>query len=279
MPDDYDDVCQLIRTMTRQMNTDDAAFTVVNCIASVSDQLTGGHVSAVTGGVQALYQKIKNRNAKKGPIPNPWFVFNGHEDRPSPITEKYKKARTGKSISGTIASAAGAAASVSTAGINVASSGIHANATGTTAMHMMKIIAIAENYKESRTIAEWCKLVMMVKGSKLAIRGGQLAGGLIPGGSIPTAILASVAKTGVQLTFTNAVYAAAANIHWRAYQEQRISGGLGLGRGGQIGPGSQIYWEIFTKRGLTRFLGNYDIAGLVNEPGGWEALADKLLLI
>jgi hypothetical protein len=279
MPDDYDQVCQLIKAQTRKLGNDDAAFTVMNCIATVADEVTGGHLGPVTTGLGMLYTKIRDRNLKGGPIPNPWFVFNGHEDRPSPITEQYKKGRTGKSIAGTVTSVVGTVASVHTAGINVASSVMHANASGTTAVHMMKIIAIANSHKQSETIADWCKLIMAVKAAKLAIRGGQLAGGLIPGGSIPAAIIAAVGKTGVKLTFTNAVYAAAANIHWRAYQEQAISGGLKLGVGGDVGPGSQIYWEIFTKRGLTWLLGSYDIAGLVREPGGWEALADKLLLI
>ena len=51
------------------------------------------------------------------------------------------------------------------------------------------------------------------------------------------------------------------------------------GAGGGVGPASRIYWEIFTRRGLTRLLGQYDIAQLVKEPCGWEALTDKLLLM
>ena len=49
--------------------------------------------------------------------------------------------------------------------------------------------------------------------------------------------------------------------------------------GATAGPGSAIFWEIFTKRGATLAFGSYDIAALVREPAGWLALADKLTLI
>jgi hypothetical protein len=144
---------------------------------------------------------------------------------------------------------------------------------------MYKIIAIANSYPQSKTIGSWCELILKVKTAKAMIRGGQLVSGLVPGAHLPAAIASAIAKTGVKLTYTNAVYAAAANIHWRAFQEQAISGGRGMGTGGKIGPGSRIYYEIFTKRGMTALLGGYDIAQLIQEPGGWEPLADKLLLL
>ena len=54
---------------------------------------------------------------------------------------------------------------------------------------------------------------------------------------------------------------------------------LGADTGGSVGPASRIVWELFTKRGITRILGAYDIAAIVNEPAGWMAINDKLLLI
>jgi len=280
MPSDYDDVTETMKQLTRQLSADDAVFSIMGCIASVSDEFTGGHSALVTAAGQKLYSKLKGTTTvKKGPIPNPWFVFNGHEDRSNPITTKYKKTRSYKSVGGSVGSVVGHVASSHTGGINVVTTAMHASATGTTAVHMMKIVAIAKAHKESRTIADWCELVLALKTAKLAVRGGQLVGGLIPGGALPSSVFASIAKTGVKLTFTNAVYMAAAGIHWRAFQEQAISGGRGMGTGRKIGPGSQIFYEIFTKRSMTRLLGNYDIDGLIQEPGGWEALADKILLI
>lgn len=49
--------------------------------------------------------------------------------------------------------------------------------------------------------------------------------------------------------------------------------------GPEAGPASSVIWEIFTKRGATRLLGKYDVSALIEEPAGWMALADKLLLI
>ena len=267
MPSDYDEITATMKQMTRKLKPDDAVFSVMGCVASIADELTGGHWNLVTSAGQALYNKLKGKKGKQGPIPNPWFVFNGQEDRDNKITEKYKKGRKLKSVSGTVASAVGHVASSHTAGINVVGTVMHASATGTTAAHMYKIVAIAKSYRQSKTIADWCQLILTLKTAKLAIRGGQLVGGLIPGGVLPSAIAAAVAKTGVKLTFTNAAFMAAAGIHWRAFQEQAISGG----RGGKIGPASRIFYEIFTKRSMTRLLGNYDIMGLIKEPGGWEA--------
>ena len=280
MPGDYDDVTATMKELTRRLDGDEAVLSIMGCIAAVGDEFTGGHANLVTEAGQKLYNKLKGGPVvKKGPIPNPWFVFNGHEDRGNKITSAYKKSRSLKNIGSSVGSVVGHVASSHTGGINVVNTVVHASATGTTAVHMLKIIAIANAYPQSKTIADWCKLILALKTSKLAIRGGLLAGGLIPGGGLPAAVIASIAKTGVKLTFTNAVYMAAAGIHWRAFQEQAISGGRGMGTGRKIGPGSQIFYEIFTKRGTTRLLGNYDIDGLIQEPGGWEALADKILLI
>lgn len=279
MASDYELVSKQIEQMTRRLGKDDAAFAVMASIAAVADALTGEEIGLANSAAQVIYGLVRHKPGL--PIPNPWFVFNGHVDpeQNNPITEQYKKSRGYKSKAGTAASVAGAVASVHTAGINVAGTVMHGNATATTSVHLLKIQAIAKRKRESRTIADWCSLICTVKAIKAATRGGQLIGGLIPGGSIPTTVAATVAKSGVKLTYTNVVYTTAAAIHWRAFQEQAISGGRGMGTGGAIGPGSEIFWEIFTKRGLTRLLGNYDIAGLVREPAGWEALADKLLLI
>lgn len=278
MPSDYEDLCKKIADMTKRLGTDGASFTVMDTIAAATDALTGGHLGVVNSAGQAIYALLYGKPDL--PIPNPWFVFNGHADPEikNPITEKYKKGRGYKSKAGTAASAAGTAASVHTAGINVADALKHGSATATTAVHLYKIQAIAKSNPKSKTIADWCSLIITVKTIKAKARGGQLIGGLIPGGSIPASVTATAAKSKVKLTYTNVVYATAAAIHWRAFQEQALGRSFG-GTGGATGPGSEIYWEIFTKRGLTRLLGNYDIAGLVHEPAGWEALADKLLLI
>lgn len=280
MPDDYDLLCADVRKMTNRMDAESAAWTLLGCVAGVTDELTGGHSEILVEGAGAIYNKIKGiQSKKKGPIPNPWFVFNGHEDRDNKVTKKYKQSRKFKSVGGSIASVAGAVASSHTAGINVTSSIMHANATGTTLAHMMQVKAVARSIPNSKTIDQWCDVILKAKLAKATIRGGQLVTGFIPGAHAPAAIAAAIAKTGFKLTMTNSVYSTAASVHWRAFQEQAISGGRGMGTGRKIGPASRLFYEIFTKRGMTALLGRYDIASLIQEPGGWEALADKLMLI
>ena len=135
MPSDYDDVTATMKQLTRQLSPDDAVFSIMGCIAAVGDEITGGHASLVTTAGQKLYPKLKGGpTVKKGPIPNPWFVFNGHEDRSNKITTQYKKGRTYKNVGGSVGSAVGHVASSHTGGINVVSTTMHASATGTTAV-------------------------------------------------------------------------------------------------------------------------------------------------
>lgn len=276
MPSDYDQICASINRQiaTYNMSGDETAMTVLDIVAAAADSIP--LVGVANSAAQALYGKLK----KKDPIiPNPWFVMNGHEDRSNRYTAKYLKHRDYKGYAGAAISLAGTLASGATAGIDVGSSVMHANATGSTAAHMIKIVAIAKSYRQTKTIQDWCEVVMAAKKAKAAIRGGQLVGGLIPGLSLPASVVAIVAKAAVKLTLTNICFTTAASIHWRAFREQAISGGLELGTGGKTGPASKIYWEIFARRGATRVFGRYDTARLISEPGGWQALADKLLLI
>lgn len=231
--------------------------------------------SGVAGAYSLLYAMAGQDDGNV--LPNINFVFNGHDDADSPLTASYFKGRNLKNIGSSAMSLVGVAASASTAGVNVASAISHANATGSTAVHLIQLgrIAAKDRYKGSVTIQDWLKAVLTAKSMKAAIRGGSLVGAVIPAASLGAGIAAAVAKAGVQLTMTKVISATAAAIHWRAFQEQIISGG----RGSTVGPASQIYWEIFTRRGLTRVFGSYDIPGLIREPAGWLPLKEKLLLM
>jgi hypothetical protein len=275
---DYDQIVQLIKTSTRELDGEAKVLCVIDAVASIVDDVAGTSLGPLNTAGQAIYKNLCGK-PDRNEIPNPWFVFNGHEDRESPKTKKYLKSRKYKSMGSTAITVVGGLASAETGGVNLGGVGVHANAVGSTATHMAKILAIANSYKQTKTISEWCNVVMAAKAAKASIRGAQLAGAAIPFASLPASIAAAVAKAGVKLTMTNLCFATAANIHWRAYQEQAISGGLGGGTGGRVGPASRIYWEIFQRRGATRIFGQYDTAALVFEPCGWRALGDKLLLI
>lgn len=280
MPDDYNELCALIEQATREMDGEAKVLCVMDAVASVVDDIAGTRlvVGRTNSALQALYGKLRQK-ADRNVIPNPWFVFNGHEDRESPYTAEYLKRRGYKSKGSTAISLAGGLASGSTGGVNVGGLAVHANAVGSTAIHMAKIVALAEANKQTRTISDWCQVVLAAKAAKAAIRSTNLAGAALPFASLPASIASAVASAGVKLTLTNLCYTTAANIHWRAFREQTISSSLNLGAGGKVGPASRLYWEIFQRRGATRLFGQYDTARLVSEPCGWRALGDKLLLI
>ena len=269
----YGAICAEIKksmNVRGELEADAAAFAVIDAVCAVLDGLESTHFGAVSTVIQAIAGKLKG---PQPPVPNPWFVANGHEDRPNTVTEKYLKNRTYKSGVGSAIRMAGALASATTYGVNVGGAAVNLNALGSTGVHIYKVAAIAAAHKETITISNWCKVIIAAKSARLGLRGAGLAGDLVPGASMPIGIATAIAAAGIKLSMTNLVYATAAKVHWRAFQEQRISGGLGMGTRGRIGPGSQLFWEIFTRRNVSALLGQYDIAQLVNEPAGWRASA------
>lgn len=279
----YEEISTKIKAVGgNNASTEDTVLFVADTLSNVLDGVTGGCFGTINTACQTLYNVLKaGEPANDHLVPNPWFVLNGHEDADNSRTQRYLESRSWKSIGGSALSLGGTAASASTWGVNVADIAIHGNAVGSTAGHMVGLIAIAadKRYREARAVQDWLKLVMAMKTAKATLRTGSLIGGIVPGAALPTGIAMTVAKMGIKLTLSKACLTTAAAIHWRAYQEQAISGGLKLGTGGKIGPASRIFWEIFTRRGVTALFGKYDIDALVREPGGWLALNDKLMLI
>ena len=214
-------------------------------------------------------------------VPNPWVVANGHadDDADRSYTRKYMRSRAIKGIAGSLAGfASGRVADVVTQ-VDVVGAAQHANAFASSKEHLVKLMAIGAGHKQSQTITEWVNLLLKMKALKMGIRGTQLAGALIPVGWVGTAlgIGAGLAKLGVKLKFGTVCAMTAADIHWRAYQEQAISVGL-FKRGGKIGPASNMMYEMFYKRGATRIFGQYDVDRIIKEPTGWMCLNDKLML-
>ncbi|VUD41420.1 hypothetical protein TDB9533_00484 [Thalassocella blandensis] len=214
-------------------------------------------------------------------IDNPYFIGNGHDEGTSPKTAKYLLNRNYKDIGANSASIAGAVTSVWTA-VDVPGIGLHANATGCTAAHLKVFSNMARRSRCTGTISQWLDVVIKMKLLKATARGSSLVGASvpIPAAGITTGIISTAISTGAKLTLTKACTATALELHWRAKQEQFMSGSvLGKGTGGSVGPASRIVAELFTKRGMTRLLGKYDTMAIINEPAGWMAINDKLLLI
>lgn len=154
---------------------------------------------------------------------NPLFdLFTACTGSASPITQAYLTSRRWKSITGGAVDTLGNLLSLSpaTPTQNVPGAVMHGHATALTAMHIARIGYIANQHSAAKQVQDWCKLVETIKTIKLAVRAGQFVGSVVPLASMPTAIAASVIKTGVKLTMIGACFAAAAQLHWIAYNEQ-----------------------------------------------------------
>ena len=97
---------------------------------------------------------------------------------------------------------------------------------------------------------------MVAKSAKAGIRGTKLVGAVIPSGALgmATNVIANLGFVGVQMNYGTIVNKVAMELHWRANVEMRLSR---IG-GGKIttkvnGPASAVMFEIFRRRGATRF--------------------------
>ncbi|HVJ55577.1 MAG TPA: hypothetical protein VM689_24160 [Aliidongia sp.] len=260
----------------------DIAFAVADLIALVIDAPTHGNWHAYAGsqGLQALGRGLAARY-KVGNVKvraNPWFVANGHDERESPDTQTYLRNRDLKTFSGAVVSFAGNLGEFVTAGVNTSGTVQHLSAAVSTSGHLLGIRAIARSYKNTATIARWCDAIIKMKSMKLGERTLQIVADVLP---IPIAdqvvnIAAVAAALGYKVGLSELCYATAIEIHWRAFQEQVIAGSAARNRL-KVGPATQIFHEIFTRRALTAALGSYDVAKLIREPAGWMALGDKLV--
>lgn len=223
---------------------------------------------------------MASRSSDANLFDNPYFIGNGQDAANSPLTAKYLLNRKYKDMGANTSSVVGAVASVWTA-VDVSGIALHSNATGTTAAHLAVLGDMASRSRKTGTVAQWLDIAMRMKIVKATVRGASLAGAAvpIPAVGLATGLLASAASTGAKLTLTKACTATALELHWRAKQEQFMSGTVTGVTGGAVGPASRIVSELFTKRGITRVLGKYNTMAIINEPAGWMAINDKLLLI
>lgn len=164
-------------------------------------------------------EALKKLSGKRNPLFDEYAIETGGQ---SPVTQNYLTSRRWKKLDGSAFQTLGNLLSLAppTAGVNIPGTIYHGQATGLTAMHMARIGYIANTYSKAQQVQDWCKLVEAMKAIKLGVRGSQLVGSVVPLASMPTAIAAAVIKTGVKLTTTGACFAAAAQLHWIAYNEQ-----------------------------------------------------------
>ncbi|VUD63866.1 hypothetical protein TDB9533_03198 [Thalassocella blandensis] len=213
-------------------------------------------------------------------IDNPYFIGNGQDGPPSPTTAKYLLNRKRKDVAANTTTVVGGISTIWTAW-DAPGMALHSNATGCTAAHLKVLARMAYRSRKTGTVAQWLDVIIKMKLIKASARGASLLGAAvpIPAVGLTTGLLSAAISTGAKLTLTKACTATALELHWRAKQEQFMSGAVTGISGASVGPASRIISELFTKRGLTRFLGKYDTMAIINEPAGWMAITDKLLLI
>lgn len=257
-------------------DAEDVCWCVVETLASASDE-----VSAVLGVMHFMRDVYGYEESDEDIIPNPAFLANGHEGA-SPKTKKYFVGRGRKKMGGIAVSFAGGMASGATM-VDVGGLLKDGSALGTSGVHLVGVKAAGKRFKRSETVTRWVDAIVLAKSMKMGVRGAGVAGAAIPipAVGLATGIATTVAKLGIKVTLSKLIMRVSMEVHWRAYQELAIAGGLGHrgSKGGPVGPASAMFYEIFTKRSFTRIFGKHDTEMLIREPGGWMALNDKLMLM
>lgn len=275
---------QVYREVEQKMQSNDADAVIWAVVDTVGAILDGVNNIPVVGPVASVGKLIKAAVDGSGGnelIDNPYFIGNGHgEDDASLYTQKYMKGRMAKNMAAGGASIVGAVGSVWTQ-VDVAGIAMHGNSTASTAVHLKMLADMSKKVRSGGTLEAWLNVLLKMKSLKLTVRGTSLIGSAVPvpAVGITTGVIAAAVSTGTQLTMSKVCVATALELHWRTFQEQAISGGLGGARGKSAGPASRMVYELFTKRGVTRLLGKHDVDQIMHEPGGWHAISDKLLLI
>lgn len=281
-----DEIRAIIKDSAKEgIDKSEIFWAIADAGTALIDTLTSVPVfNATTTVIQELHSLINNHPAI--PVPNPWFVWNQHDDTFSPKTIEYLKKRGYVSAASSAIAIAGAGGSLVTC-IDVGSVGQGGVACASTMKHLAGFRDIAAKYKESATIRAWLDVIITMKNLKLAVRGGQVSiavlsaiPALSTAFSIIGSTLGSAAKVGINFKYSNVCRYTAMDLHWRAMQETILIETLGRHNNMDSGPARTILFELFERKGLTGFVwGKHHIDKLIKEPSGWMAIADKLLII
>lgn len=256
----------------------DASTALVDALTDIPALNTSSSV------IKELYSLIYDHPATV--TPNPWFVWNQFDEGDSPATQRYLKQRGYTSVAATITAAGGGIGSLVTF-VDIGALAQNGNASASTLAHLKIFLNIASKHRESVTIQAWLEVIITMKQMKLAVRGGQLSAAAlatVPALSTAMSIIgssvATCARLGIQLKFTNVCRLTAMDLHWRARQETAILESQGSDLSQHSGPAREILFELFKRHGVTGFIwGKHDVEGVIKEPAGWMAIADKLLII
>ena len=269
----------MVKQLDQKLGFEKYAWSVAEGVASWAGDLLDCDLVSALGDIDSYAEARKALKRKSKLEPNPHFVANGIESNGTKLTEQYFRGRRGKSILGTAIGHASKAATAVTV-VDVGGIAKEGQAAGLSVAHAVKLKAVAKRYRQSETVTAWIDLVHKLKCMKAAIRGTGVVGAAVPFAAVGvvTECLQSAGKRGVKLTYGNVASRTAMELHWRAYQERKLGAAFGGGKGAG-GPACAILYELFTKRGLTRIFGKYDVDAFIAEAPGWLAVKDKIMLI
>lgn len=256
------------------------AADLLELLTTASEEIESFMDSDVGDIAKDVFKDAKGHISKYAP--NPHMVENGHAEGKisgddCPKCRKYFRMRTVKKIGGSIFSGIGSAASSQTAGVNVTGALRHGRAEVKTIAHLVKLKKQAEGIKQSQFLTKLMSVMLVMKTIKAANQGGALAADLIPVPIIDSLIGATVSKTSKRAAkgMKGAVKWASVELHWRAFQELKISRGQGSG------PAMRMVRELFNQA-FFKFPWESGAAGAdkyILEPAGWMVIQDKLNLI
>ncbi|CBG87288.1 hypothetical protein [Citrobacter rodentium] len=283
---DYKEIRRKIEEVSKEdFDKNELLWAIADGGTALIDTLTSLPVLNTSSAIiHEIYSFINNHPAV--PIPNPWFVWNKHDEALSPETIQYLKKRGYVSAASTAVAVAGAGASLVTC-VDIGVVGQGGAACASTLKHLTGLRNIASAHKESATIQAWIDVIITMKNLKLAVRGGQVSTAVISAipalstaVSIISGAVSAAAKVGISFKYSNVCRFTAMDLHWRAMQETILIETLGQRKKEDTGPARQILFELFERRGLTGFIwGQHHVEKLIKEPAGWMAIADKLLII
>ncbi|MBO1359102.1 hypothetical protein J2D73_04730 [Acetobacter sacchari] len=269
-------------TQAKLIAASDIAWAIVGGGAPVQ---TG---AGITGnGLDALSSAYSATQTASLPA-NPLLDDNRALSSGNRVTLEYLNNRKRKSLGGDLLGLGGAIGSLGTHGVNVGSGTRHLNSSLTTFIHLVKLHQIARGLPADceQMLVEWCDVVVRMKAGKLGVRALKLGGSVVPTGLIAghvgsyaamaSTVTGASTATGVKLCFGHACFAAAAGLHWLAFEEQHGALRRGTLRGVST-PASDVVRELFKRRGLTRIFGSYNVQALIREQAGWLAIGDKIL--
>lgn len=255
---------------------------LLDMISSASDFIESFKDSDEGEALKAIGKALKSAKGKVAYTPNPHMVQNGHAEatisgNDCPKCSSYFLKRKLKKFGGSLFSSVGSIASTSTGGVNVTGALRHGRAEVKTIAHLVKLSQQAKGIKQSQFLSKLMDVLIVMKSVKAATQGAALACDLIPV-PIVDQIIGGAAKVGgavAKRKMKKAVTWASMELHWRAFQEIKISRGQGSG------PAMRMVRELFNQA-FFKFPWESGAAAAdqyMLEPAGWMVIQDKLNLI